>query len=154
MTFKNDSKALSLMAHTVSNKLKNTNGQKAVDFSSVIKMIDDMVALLTKEQADDEDHKEYCEKEFDMSDDEKKATTQKLAQLSSSISNMKDEIASLTEKIAALNAENADLDKSVAEATAQRKQENADYVAKIQLNQTAIQLIFKAKNRLQKFYNP
>jgi chromosome segregation ATPase len=117
-------------------------------------MIDDMVALLKKEQEDDETHKEYCNTEFDTSEDEQKATEQKLEALASSISSMKDEIASLGEKIAALTAENAALDKSVAEATATRKEENADFLEKVQLNEAAIALIFKAKNRLQKFYNP
>jgi hypothetical protein len=35
-------------------------------------MIDDMVTTLTKEQEDDNAKKEYCEKEFDLADDQKK----------------------------------------------------------------------------------
>ena len=34
---------------------------KKVNFDKVIKMVDDMVALLKKEQQDDEDKKEMCE---------------------------------------------------------------------------------------------
>jgi len=147
------SPALNLLAHTITNKL-NTKETSKVDFSSVMKMIDDMVALLKKEQADDETHKNYCEGEFDSSSDEMKSVKQKLASLASAISEMRDEIAAQAEKIAALTAENKALDSSVAEATKQRKEENADYSAKVQLNEAAIQLIFKAKNRLQKFYNP
>merc|ERR1719379_3249863 len=45
---------------------------KKVDFSKVIKMIDDMVATLKKEQQDDNDKKEYCEMQFDAADDKKK----------------------------------------------------------------------------------
>jgi chromosome segregation ATPase len=119
-----------------------------------MKMIDDMVALLKKEQADDEQHKAYCEGELDSSADEKKDLKTKLASLASAISEMRDEIAALGEKIAALTAENAALDKSVADATEQRKAEHSDFTAKVQLNEAAIQLIFKAKNRLNKFYNP
>merc|ERR1719421_183439 len=145
------SPALNLLAHTIQHKL---NANNKVDFSSVMKMIDDMVALLKKEQADDESHKTYCEGEFDSSADEKKDLKQKIASLDSAISEMRDEIAALGEKIATLEAENKALDTSVAEATAQRKQEHADYTAKVQLNEAAIQLIFKAKNRLNKFYNP
>jgi len=145
------SPALNLLAHTIQHKL---NSNSKVDFSSVMKMIDDMVALLKKEQADDESHKTYCEGELDTSADEKKDLKQKIASLDSAISEMRDEIAALGEKIAALTAENKALDTSVAEATEQRKQEHADYTAKVQLNEAAIQLIFKAKNRLQKFYNP
>jgi predicted nucleic acid-binding Zn-ribbon protein len=113
-----------------------------------------MVTLLNKEQKDDETHKTYCEGEFDTSEDEEKALTQKIASLTSNIDSMKSEIASLSEKIAALTADNADLDKSVADATANRKQENAEFQQHVQLNEAAVGLIFKAKNRLQKFYNP
>merc|ERR1719310_1746692 len=38
---------------------------KKVGFDKVIKLIDDMVALLKKEQGDDEDKKEYCEISLD-----------------------------------------------------------------------------------------
>jgi len=113
-----------------------------------------MVTLLNKEQKDDEKHKTWCEGEFDTSDDDKKATSQKLKSLASTISETRDEIAALADKIASLESENKSLDQSVTDATAQRKEEHADYTAKIQLNQAAIQLLFKAKNRLQKFYNP
>jgi len=147
--FKNT--ALNLLAHTITQKL---GGKSGVDFSSVVKMIDDMVSLLKKEQIDDESHKDYCEAEFDSSEDEQKETERALASVESSISEIKSEIEDLSSKIAALVAENAALDKSVAEATEQRKEEHSDYTSKVQLNEAAIALIFKAKNRLQKFYNP
>jgi len=46
------------------------------------------------------------------------------------------------------------LDKSVAEATAQREQEHAEFLQFVKMNEAAKQLLFEAKNRLQKFYNP
>merc|ERR1719262_1718251 len=42
---------------------------KKVGFEKVIKMIDDMVVLLQEEQKDDEKQKEWCEAEFDKSED-------------------------------------------------------------------------------------
>merc|ERR1719240_1220696 len=48
----------------------------------------------------------------------------------------------------------ADLDKAGAEATDQRKDVPEDYVEFIQLTNTAVELVGKAKNRLNKFYNP
>merc|ERR1712196_501450 len=89
VNFKNNS-ALNLLAHTITSKL-NTNSK--VDFSKVVKMIDDMVTLLKKEQSDDESHKKWCEGEFDLSADEKKETESKIKALTSSISEMTDEIA-------------------------------------------------------------
>jgi chromosome segregation ATPase len=144
--------ALNLLANTIKSQLQSKSG--AVDFSTVLKMIDDMVALLKKEGEDDETHKKFCDGEFDSSSDEKKATEEKLASLASAISEMKDEIASLKDAIAKLTKEIQDLDTSVEEATAQRKKEHSDFTEMISLNEAAIQLIFKAENRLQKFYNP
>merc|ERR1712032_244500 len=46
---------------------------RKVSFEKVIKMIDEMVALLGKEQIDDDEKKAWCEQEFDTADDEKKA---------------------------------------------------------------------------------
>merc|ERR1719380_450693 len=63
------------------------------------------------------------------------------------IAGLEDEIKALTEGVAAL-------DKKVAEATETRKDEHAEYQETMTLTQTAIELIGKAKNRLQKFYNP
>jgi hypothetical protein len=44
---------------------------KKINFSKVIKMIDSMVANLKAEQQNDNDKKEYCEMQFDTSDDKK-----------------------------------------------------------------------------------
>merc|ERR1719424_1171373 len=125
-----------------------------VDFSKVLKMIDDMVTLLNTEQKDDEKSKTWCEKEFDTSDDAKKSLTGEVKALSSSISSMKDEIAGLADQIAATKDSIAALDKSVAEASAQRKSENAEFSAASAANNMAIELIGKAKNKLMQFYNP
>jgi len=148
---KKASPAVSLLVQSVLSKLSN---KTSVDFTSVVKMIDDMVKLLQKEQKDDSTHRDWCNGEFDQSGDEKKDLSLKVEALVSSISELRDEIASLAGSIGNAKGRIADIDTSVAEATAQRKQEHAEYTQMVQLNQAAIQLIFKAKNKLQKFYNP
>merc|ERR1719321_1958170 len=45
---------------------------KKIGFEKVIKMIDEMVVTLKKEQIDDDHKKEYCETQLDLSDDKKK----------------------------------------------------------------------------------
>merc|ERR1712079_6045 len=67
---------------------------------------------------------------------------------------MGEAIATLTEEIAAIEAGIRALDKSVAEATAQRKDENAEYKALIASDTAAQEVLGFAKNRLNKFYNP
>jgi len=127
---------------------------KKVDFSKVIKMIDDMVAVLNKEQADDNDKKEYCAKQFDFADDKKKGLERGVSDLEKSIAKAKETISALGEEIEALEAGIKALDKSVAEATEQRQEENKDFTELIASDSAAKQLLGIAKNRLNKFYNP
>merc|ERR1719207_396531 len=150
----NKSSQLSLVLFALNSKLKLHGKGKTQNLGGVIKMIDDMVALLGKDQADDEKHKEFCETEFEKSGDEHKAATTKQSQLAAEIEVATDTISTLSDDIAALVQEVKDLDKAVAEATEQRKEEHADFLEAQQLSEAAIQLIAKAKNRLQKFYNP
>merc|ERR1711972_1227823 len=105
-------------------------------------------------QKDDDDKKEYCVKQFDEADDKKKGLERSISDLETVISESKEGIATLTDEIAALKAGIVALDKAVAEATEQRKAENADYKDLMQSNTAAKELILFAKNRLNKFYNP
>mmetsp|Transcript_67826 Transcript_67826/g.130953 ORF Transcript_67826/g.130953 Transcript_67826/m.130953 type:complete len:691 (-) Transcript_67826:86-2158(-) len=127
---------------------------KSQGFEKVIKMIDDMVANLKKEQADDEAKKEYCGKELDSSEDKKKVLDLKVSDSATAIEELEGSIATLTEDIAALNAGIKALDKAVAEATELRKGENADYKELKQSDTAAKEILGMAKNRLNKFYNP
>jgi len=126
----------------------------AVDFSEITKSIDEMIAVLNRESADDDKHKEWCRAEFDKSDDETKDAQQQISSLTSAMDEMSDEIAQLTEDIKTLNDGITATDKDVAVATEQRKEEHQEYLTTVQLTQAAVQLLGKAKNRLVKFYNP
>jgi len=127
---------------------------KKVNFSKVIKMIDEMVATLKTEQQDDNDKKEYCAMQFDLADDKKKGLERSVANLEKAIAKGKEAIAQLADEIKALEAGIVALDKSVAEATEQRKEENADYTELMASDAAAKELLGFAKNRLNKFYNP
>merc|ERR1719160_1567155 len=100
---------------------------KKVNFGKVIKMIDDMVATLKVEQQDDNDKKEYCNMQFDTADDKKKGLERDISNLEKAIGKEKEAIATLADEIKALEEGLVALDKSVAEATEQRKEENAEY---------------------------
>merc|ERR1712050_763211 len=132
-------------------------GKKSVGkggFDKVVKMIDDMVSILKAEQDDDDHKKEYCAVQLDSSDDDKKALERKIAGEESAIASAKDALATLTQEIAALEAGIRALDKSVADATAQRKDENSEYKALVASDTAATEVLEFAKNRLNKFYNP
>eukprot|EP00933_Yihiella_yeosuensis_P017755 TRINITY_DN1477_c0_g4_i1.p1 TRINITY_DN1477_c0_g4~~TRINITY_DN1477_c0_g4_i1.p1 ORF type:complete len:697 (-),score=256.92 TRINITY_DN1477_c0_g4_i1:189-2279(-) len=127
---------------------------KKVDFSSVFKKIDEMIALMKKEQSDDDSKKEYCNAEFEGSAEKIKGTNKKIAEIAGDISAQKDSIAKLEEEIATLRAGVKDLDASVTEASANRQAEHSEYGDLVSGNSAAVELIGMAKNRLNKFYNP
>merc|ERR1712204_130315 len=128
--------------------------ERKLGFEKVIKMIDDMVATLKVEQADDDSKKEYCGKELDLADDKKKGLEHSISDLETAIENAKEAIAKLADEIAALTAGIKALDKMVAEATEQRKEENEDFKELMASDTAAKELMKFAKNRLNKFYNP
>jgi hypothetical protein len=127
---------------------------KAAGFEKVIKLIDEMVVNLKKEQEDDDQKKEYCEVELDKSEDQKKELERDIEVSTTAIEDLKGAIATWTEEIASLKAGIAALDKSVAEATKLRKEENAEYKELMQSDKAAKEILLWAKNRLNKFYNP
>jgi predicted nucleic acid-binding Zn-ribbon protein len=127
---------------------------KQAGFEKVIGMIDEMAANLKKEQADDDSKVAYCTKEFDEADDKKKGLELSIADSETAIEELKGSIASISDEIAALEDGIKKLDKSVAEATDQRKAENADYKELMANDAMAKEVLLWAKNRLNKFYNP
>merc|ERR1719272_1697510 len=127
---------------------------KKIGFEAVIKMIDEMVVTLTKEQDDDDHKKEYCAAQFDQANDKKKGLERSIGDLETVIADTKDGIANLKGEIAALGASIAALDKSVAAATEQRKEENEDFTELMASDSAAKEILGFAKNRLNKFYNP
>jgi len=122
-------------------------------FGKIIKLIDGMVVTLKKEQGDDEDKKEFCEKSLDLADDKKKGLERTGSDLEKTIADQQESLATLTEEIAALKAGIVALDKQVEEATAQRQAESAEYADLMKSDTAAKELILFAKNRLNKFYN-
>merc|ERR1719252_501708 len=117
-------------------------------------MVDNMIAVLGKEQADDDTKRDYCMAELAKAQDEEKALKGAVANMATEISEKEDDLETVKSEIEALLKGIADLDKMVAEATEQRKEEHSDYTEVTQSNSAALQLIEMAKNRMNKFYNP
>jgi chromosome segregation ATPase len=103
---------------------------------------------------DDASKKEYCDAQFDLSDDKKKAVERSLSDEKAAIAKTEEGIATTQDEIAALQAGIKALDQAVAEATEQRKEENLEYNDLMASNAAAKDILAFAKNRLNKFYNP
>jgi chromosome segregation ATPase len=127
---------------------------KKIGFGKVIKLIDDMVGTLKQEQLDDDHKEEYCKEQFDFADDKKKGLEKSISDLETAITEAKDGIVTLTGEIDALEDSIKELDKMVAEATEQRKDEHEEFTETMSGNAAAKELLGFAKNRLNKFYNP
>jgi chromosome segregation ATPase len=127
---------------------------KQIGFEKVIKMIDEMVATLKKEQADDDNKKEYCAVQLDESEDKKKELERAVSVSETAIEDLEGTITTLTDEVKSLLAGIKALDKSVAEATEMRKEESAEYQELMANNKAAKEILAWAKNRLYKFYQP
>merc|ERR1719247_2385085 len=123
-------------------------------FDKVVAMVDNMVAVLAKEQADDDAKKDFCVAELNKAEGEEKALAGEVSDIDADIEEKSDQISTLASEIKALQQGIADLDKSVAQATEQRQDEHAEYADTAAANQAALELIGMAKNRMNKFYAP
>merc|ERR1719313_2347389 len=128
--------------------------KEAGDFGGVVKMLDSMMGVLEKEQVDDKKKKDWCVSELDKAHTEEGQKQSQMDALTASVNELADEIASNDDQVKTLQQEIHDLDRSVADATEQRKKEHAEYVDSASTTEAAVALIAKAKNRLNKFYNP
>merc|ERR1719443_1090422 len=120
----------------------------------VVEMIDGMISNHGKDQAADDSKKDFCVSEIDATEDEEKVLKGAVADAQADIAEREDSIATLASEIEALEEGLAALDKSVAQATEQRKEEHAEYTATSAANSAALELIGMAKNRMNKFYAP
>jgi septal ring factor EnvC (AmiA/AmiB activator) len=127
---------------------------KKVSFDKVLKLIDEMVSLLQTEQKDDDDKKSYCESEIDKTEDEYKGLVQENADLTKAIKDGNGMLETLAEEIAATTKGIQDLDAQVSAATTTRQEENAEWKQTMAADNAAKELLKKAKNRMNQFYNP
>jgi len=129
------------------------NGRK-IGLDKVIGLVDKLVATLRQEQLADDSKKQYCVEQFEISEAKKKELERSTSDFGTAIEETKEGLATLVDEIEALRTGIAKLDKAVAEATQQRKSENAEYKELMSNNVAAKELIVMAKKRLSKFYKP
>merc|ERR1719197_73815 len=113
-----------------------------------------MNEVLEGEQVADDKQDVWCLAELDKAKEEAKATEGDIGDLAAGIDSQRDSIATTATEIEDLKKGLEQLDKDVAEATEQRKDEHEEYIDTAAGNQAAVELLGMAKNRLNKFYNP
>jgi len=121
-------------------------------FTKVVQAIDKMVAMLKREETDDLDTKETCEK--DRANDSRKA-----AAASRAIDDMTDDMAAIeteaqeaSAQIKELQVQVKALDEQLAEATKVRDAEVSEYKASKKDDEQAVTILQQAKQVLAEFY--
>jgi chromosome segregation ATPase len=116
-------------------------------FEKVVGMVDGMVGVLEEEQVKDDKTDVWCLGELDKAKDDIKASEVAITELEAAVDQQRDTIATTDSEIAELKAGLVELDKSVAEATEQRKKEHAESVDTAAANGAAVQLLGMAKKQ-------
>merc|ERR1719183_941624 len=117
-------------------------------------MIDDMTVQLGEDQKADAAKKDYCEKEFDTSEDKKKELQNKIEDIDTAIEDSEEAITTTKAEIEALSDGIRMLDHSVEDATEERKAQNEAYQAKLAQDTACKELIGMAKGRLNEMTKP
>merc|ERR1719440_1281771 len=97
-------------------------------FGKIRGLIEDMIAKLTKEAAEEADQKSFCDEEISESKQKQAVLSGKLDKTSARIAKADAGVAKLTEEIKLLETEIAEIDAGQQEATKLRGEQHAEYV--------------------------
>lgn len=140
---------LALLAMNVNNKLKT----KAVDFSSVLTMIDEMVEVLKAEQITDVKSRESCIATLHQHEMELKALENSISGKQASSDDFASQIEVTQSNIKKDSELIAESEEDLKQAKAVREEEATEFADATQLNDEAIELLAKAKDKLNAYYN-
>jgi len=141
--------ALSKLADKIA-ALKQTPGSGT--FDQIKNMIQKMIFHLMSEQKDEDDHKNWCDKEVDQTTMMKEDKEKKRDELQAAMDQLTAEIEKLTTSISDNTALVASMEAEIEEATAGRAEEKAENAATIKDAQEAQTAISQAIAVLEDFY--
>jgi len=148
------SKLLSAVAQKVQNpRLATLAVRVRLDaFTRVKKAIDDMVAQLTKEKADEIKHKDFCVDEFNTNELQTEKKERAKSDLTAKIEDLESTIKSLTDAIDTLKSEVAEMQVQMKRAGEDREKENKEFQATVADQRATQKLLTAALNILKGFY--
>merc|ERR1719464_1541729 len=147
-------KLLSDVAKKLNNpKLSNLAYRVRLDaFTRVKKAIDDMVAQLLKEKADEIKHKDFCTDEFNTNQLQTEKKEREKKDLIAKIEDLEMTIKSLADAIAKLKAEIAEMQVQMKRAGEDREKENKEFQTTVADQRATQKLLKAALTVLQDFY--
>merc|ERR1719271_1223867 len=122
-------------------------------FGKIRGLIEDMIAKLTKEAAEEADQKSFCDEEIGESKAKQADLTGKLDKTSARIAKAEADMAKLAEDIKTLEAEIAEIDAGQAEATKVRQEEKAEYEKASKDFKDSAAAVAKAIDVLNEYYS-
>eukprot|EP00397_Hematodinium_sp_SG-2012_P026444 GEMP01027706.1.p1 GENE.GEMP01027706.1~~GEMP01027706.1.p1 ORF type:complete len:700 (+),score=206.05 GEMP01027706.1:170-2269(+) len=140
-------------------KTKNINlaslamDMKLDSFTRVKKAMDDMMAQLKREQKDEYEHREWCNKEIDTNEDSVAAKKRTHGDLESTIEDLNGKIETVKNDQANLNNEISEMHTQLKRAGEDRAAENKEFQTTIADQRATVQILNKAVKRLEKFYS-
>lgn len=142
--------ALSFMTMKMETRMR----QPQVDLAPLKKSITDMITDLKAEQGDDDAQFKQCKSGLATAADEKATLQTTMENGEAKMATLENEGHIIKEELKVLASEIAQIDASVAEATAQRKKEKAEYTATASELAMGADLLAKAKTVLERMYQP
>lgn len=133
-------------------RLKSSYAMNKDQFAELKKMITAMIADMKQEQKDDDNHKEWCTKEFDLTEDSVKTVQETMDTHNQKISEKGNELGSLQEALATVKGEIKDIENSLLLSGAMRSQEKTEYDKEMSEITISLSLLKKARDRLAQFY--
>merc|ERR1719387_2274377 len=121
-------------------------------FTKVKKAIDDLVAQLLKEKADEIKQRDFCIDEFNTNKLDVTNKEQEKKDLIAKIADLDATIKTLTEEISALKESIADMEAKLKEASENREKENKDFQETVSDQTATIKLLQAALEVLKGFY--
>jgi chromosome segregation ATPase len=121
-------------------------------FVKIRGLIEDMIAKLLKEAAEEATQKAFCDEEIGKSKKAQEEKQSKVDEYTTRIDKASSTIATLTEEVKTLESEIAEIDSAQAEATKVRTTENTDYVKASTDFRDSAQAVAKAIEVLKNYY--
>merc|ERR1719380_523001 len=122
-------------------------------FGKIDGLIEEMIAKLTKEAAEEADQKSFCDEEISESKSKQADLSGKLDKTTARIAKAEADKAKLQEEIKTLEKEVAEIDAGQAEATKVRQEEHADYLKASKDFKDSAAAVAKAIGVLQDYYS-
>jgi len=122
-------------------------------FGKIRGLIEEMIAKLTKEAAEEADQKSFCDEEIGESKSKQADLSGKLDKTSARIAKAEADKAKLTEEVKMLEEEISEIDAGQAEATKVRQEEHEEYLKASSDFKLSAEAVAKAIGVLSEYYN-